>query len=418
MTIFEKMAAKFRRIYERGDGQFFFAPGQLNIFGEHTAPNGGNSLLCALDLGTYGLAGKRDDGLIHLMSLNYEERGVIEADILSLYRQQEYDWAIYPLGVMDALKKNCGSLGGADIIYCGNLPQRAGLASSGSIGVLTAFIVNELFDLGLKVDSLASLCRRAEDHFVGLAANFAEPAAVALARQHQALLFNCATGEYDYCPFQLPGYSLVVGYVDRRRPTVHARESDSYKSAANPAKCRRSGRVEKSWPPSFFNRRRAECQAALASLQTRMSLDSLCHLTLPQFNSVASVLTDEIQLKRARHVITENQRAVDGAEAARAGEAERLGQLLTESHISLRDDFESGSPEMNMLVELALKEPGVLGAKMSGGNTGGSAICLVANDSLERFEAGVAQAFEKNTGFAPFFHRAVPSDGVRRGERL
>jgi len=390
MMILDALTAKFNKVYERNDGELFFSPGRVNLIGEHTDYNGGHVFPCAIAMGTYALAAKRDDRMVHLHSLNYEDRGVIQADLPSLYRQREYDWAIYPLGVMDVMKKDGRPITGADIVFYGDLPNGAGLSSSASIEVLTAVILNDFFKLGLSPADLARLCQRAENDFVGVASGPMDQFAVALGRKDEALLLNCETLEYQYSPLKLPGCSLVIGYTNKHRQLTDSK----------------------------YNERRAECEAALAILQTRQAIKSLCDLTPEDFAGLAPALTNPIHLKRARHVITENQRTIDAARAVKDGDVEFFGRLMVQSHLSLRDDYEVTGPELDAMVDLALGCPGVLGVRMTGAGFGGCTINLVRDEFVDRFKTAVAEGYEKAIGYPPAFFKAVPSDGARRVEKV
>ena len=386
MTILEELKAKFSKIYERQDGELFFAPGRVNLIGEHTDYNGGHVFPCAISLGTYALAARRDDHIVHLHSLNYADRGVILADLPSLYRLREYEWAIYPLGVMDALKKKGHDLTGADIIFYGDLPTGAGLSSSASIEVLTAVILNDLFKLNLGPADLALLCQQAENKFVGVASGPMDQFAVALGRKDEALLLNCATLDYQYAPLKPAGCSLIIGNTNKRRELADSK----------------------------YNERRAECEAALALLQTRRAVNALCELSPDDLTALAPALPNPIHLKRARHVITENQRVLDAAKAVRDGDTELFGWLMTQSHLSLRDDYEVTGPELDAMVELALKCPGVLGSRMTGAGFGGCTITLVKDEFVDQFKTAVAAGYDKAVGYAPAFYPAVPSEGAGR----
>ncbi|MDR2946373.1 MAG: galactokinase [Candidatus Adiutrix sp.] len=386
MTIMTALSAKFKKIYGRDDGELFFAPGRVNLIGEHTDYNGGHVLPCALQLGTYALAAPRDDRMVHLHSLNYDDRGVIQADLPSLYRLREYDWAIYPLGVMDALKKEGVDLPGADIVFFGDLPPEAGLSSSASIEVLTAVIMNELFRLDYSPADLARVSRQAENNFVGLASGPMDQMSVALGRKDHALLLDCATLDFRCVPLRLAGCSLVIGNTNKRRALTGSK----------------------------YNERRAECDAALAVLQTRRDVDLLCDLSPEDLRNFAPVLTNPIQLKRARHAITENQRVLDAVRALENGETEVFGRLMSESHASLRDDYEVTGTELDTFVDLALGCPGVLGSRMTGAGFGGCTVSLVKDEFVERFKAEVGEGYTKAIGYAPSFYPAVPSRGAGR----
>lgn len=380
------LTAKFSKIYERNDGRLFFAPGRVNLVGEHADHNGGHVLSCAVTPGVHALAAARDDHMVHLHSLNYEDRGVIQADLPSLYRLREYDWAIYPLGVMDILKKSGHRLTGADILFYGDLPHGAGLCSSASVEVLTAVIMNDLFDLNLDQAEMARLCQRAEDDFIGISARSEAQLAIALGRENEALLLTRQTPAYRYVPLRLEGCSLIIGDTNKRRKPADAR----------------------------YKERRAECDAALAVIQTRRAVDRLADLTPEDLEALAPALTNPVHLKRARHAVTENQRAIEAARALGEGDVELLGRLMTRSHLSLRDDYEVSGPELDALVDAALGCPGVLGSRLTGAGFDGCTVSLVRDEFVDSFTDAAGKAYAKAVGHPPAFRRAAPSAGPGR----
>jgi galactokinase len=362
----------------------FFAPGRVNLIGEHTDYNGGYVLPAALTVGTWAFVRLREDGVYRFASTAFPQ--VVTVQKGDLNYKLEDDYANYPKGVVWAMEKAGVSIPGADILYHGNLPNGAGLSSSASIEVVTAFAINELSGAGLSVERLTLLSQEAENQFVGVNCGIMDQFSVGMGRADHALLLQCATLHYRLVPVQAPGYKLVITNTNKRRGL-----SDSK-----------------------YNERRQECEAALAQMQrANPSLTCLADVSVEDWERLSAVIDDERLRKRAHHVVFENARTQRAATLLEQGNLRAFGELMNESHRSLRDDYEVTGPELDALVEAAWTVEGCIGSRMTGAGFGGCTVSFVEAPQLPVFEQVVAERYIEQTGWAPSFYVSDIGDGVR-----
>lgn len=383
------MRSKFEEIFKRADGEFFFAPGRVNLIGEHTDYNGGHVLPCALEMGTWALAAPRSDGRLALYSLNFPEKEGRAGELwpaAGLRPDPAYGWRAYPLGVAAALEKRGRPCPGADILYYGDLPSGAGLSSSASIEVLTALIFNHFHQLGLSGTDLALLGQEAENNFVGVHSGIMDQFAAANCRRGHALLLNCESLAARQVPLELGQAALLVADSGKRRGLAESK----------------------------YNQRRAECEAALARLNELSGLrfKTFGEMELEEFADLSSLLDDPVLLKRAAHAVSENIRTLKAAEALEAGDLDEFGRLMNASHISLRDDYEVSGPELDALAEAAWRQPRTIGARMTGAGFGGCAVILCRSEGLEEYRKLLAADYKAATGLEAVFYQVRPADGA------
>ncbi|UQZ89851.1 galactokinase [Deltaproteobacteria bacterium Smac51] len=382
------MREKFKEIFSREGEIFFFAPGRVNLIGEHTDYNGGHVLPCAIGAGTYALAAPREDGRLRLFSLNYPEGPMVDADTRELRPDKKYGWACYPLGVAAVLKLRGHSVSGADILFWGDLPEGAGLSSSASIEILTAIILKTFSHLDLTGPELAAVGQATENDFIGVHSGIMDQFIVACGQAGQALLLNCETLAYEYVPLYLGQAALIIIDSGKRRGLADSK----------------------------YNQRRAECQAALAAINSgaKKAFTFLGEISPEEFELYAPLIEDEILMKRARHVIDENRRTLEAAKALAYGELADFGRLMCASHASLRDDYEVTGPELDALVEIAQNHPAALGARMTGAGFGGCAVAFVRSAAeMEDFRRKVADEYLARTGYTAAFYPVTASEGAR-----
>lgn len=384
----DSMRDEFCRLFGKAPQAVFFSPGRVNLIGEHTDFNGGHVFPCAITLGIWAAARKRTDNRIRLFSLNKNNVGMQEFTELPAAFTPANDWTNYPLGVLDVLAKAGHPLpSGQDILYWGDLPNGAGLSSSASMEVLTGIIANEFFGFGLSLIELALLAQKAENNFVGVRCGIMDQFTVAMGRKDQAILLDCNTLKYRYSPLAFEHCKLVI--TNTNKP--HSLASSKY------------------------NERRAQCETALADLKTVLpNLTALGELDGPAFAEVSHVIRNADCLKRARHAVLENQRTLQAVDALEANDSKLLGELMRASHISLRDDFEVSCPELDVLAELAWKEPGVIGSRMTGGGFGGCTVSLVLEEHVNDFRSHIGEAYTKATGLVADFYITRAADGAHR----
>lgn len=370
-----------------GDGnpaQVFFAPGRVNLIGEHTDYNGGHVFPCALTIGTYAVARKNNGTTIRFYSMNFKSLGIIEADLNGLTYQKEHDWANYPKGMMKILKDAHYTLDeGMDILYYGNIPNASGLSSSASIEVLTAFLCKNLFELNLDNINIALLAQKAENTFIGVNCGIMDQFAIAMGKKDHAIFLDTADLSYEYAPIQLNGAKIVIACSNKKRGLGDSK----------------------------YNERRRECEEALQYLQTKSKIQSLGDLTEDEFEELEVLIPDEIRRKRARHAVFENQRTIKAVNALKMNDIQRFGELMKESHISLRDDYEVTGIELDTLVEAAWEQAGVLGSRMTGAGFGGCTVSIVKDAFVEEFIANVGSIYQEKIGYAADFYVVEVGDG-------
>ena len=385
----KKLFDMFAELFGDSEGaRFYFSPGRVNLIGEHTDYNGGHVFPCALTLGTYGAARKREDNKIHLYSMNLDSFGVVEASLDDLTNKKEYNWANYPLGVVWAFKEKGHTItSGFDMVIWGNIPNGSGLSSSASLEVLTGVILTDLFEIkDLSMTDLALLGQYSENNFNGCNCGIMDQFAVAMGKKDHAIFLDTSDLSYEYAPCVLDGAKIVIT----------------------------NSKVKHSLVDSAYNDRRNECAAALKALQSELDIQALGDLTPEEFEAHKSLIKDEIQLQRAKHAVYENQRTIDAVTALKAGDIERFGKLMNQSHISLRDDYDVSCEEIDILVDLAWKIPGVLGSRITGGGFGGCTVSIVKNESIDTFIETIGKTYLEKVGHEAEFYTVDIGDGASR----
>ena len=381
----EKLVSKFNKIFGDHDSiKVYFAPGRVNLIGEHTDYNGGHVFPCALTIGTYAVVRKRSDHTLRFYSLNFEDLGVIETSIDNLTYKEEDNWTNYPKGVIWALgQKGYNITNGMDILYYGNIPNGSGLSSSASIEVLTGFILKDMFHFNYDMIENSLICQFAENKFNGVNCGIMDQFAIAMGKSNHAIFLDTADLSYEYAPIKLENAKIVIMNT-----------------------CKKRGLGD-----SKYNERRAECEIALSELQTVINIKSLGELSEEDFEEHKDAIKCPIRRKRAKHAVYENRRTIQAVTALKANDIHTFGKLMVASHISLRDDYEVTGTELDTLVAEALKQPGVIGARMTGAGFGGCAVSIVETDAIEAFKENVAHAYEAQIGYPPEFYVVEIGDG-------
>lgn len=377
----------FKDTYKTEAEASYFAPGRINLIGEHTDYNGGHVFPTAITLGTYATVAKRDDQTFNLISGNFEEAGVISFDLSDLSYQKSHNWANYPKGMIVYLQEQGYTINhGLDIYLKGNIPNGAGLSSSASIELLMGVILEDQFNLDIDRVDLVKTGVMVENKFIGVNSGIMDQFAVGMGKANHAILLDTNTLDYDLVPIDLQDNVIVIMNTNKRRELADSK----------------------------YNERRSECEAALAILQTKNDIQSLGELDNESFDLQAYLLQNETLLKRARHAVSENQRTMKAREALKDNDLERFGKLVNASHVSLQFDYEVTGIELDTLVQTAWEQPGVLGARMTGAGFGGCAIAIVAKDQVENFESNVAKVYTAKIGYAPSFYIAEIADGAKK----
>ena len=383
----ENLIKDFKEIFKyNGEVETFFSPGRVNLIGEHTDYNGGFVFPCALDFGTYAVVKKREDKIFRMYSKNFENLGIIEFNLDNLVYEKKDDWANYPKGVVKTfLDRNYKIDCGFDILFFGNIPNGAGLSSSASIEVLTAVILKDLFKLDVDMVEMVKMCQATENNFIGVNCGIMDQFAVGMGKKDNAILLDCNTLKYEYVPVKLKNMSIVIANTNKKRGLADSK----------------------------YNARRADCQEAVKTLNKNgVNIKYLGELTVAEFEKVKHFLTNEDQLKRATHAVTENERAKVAVEFLKKDDIAEFGKLMNKSHISLRDDYEVTGLELDSLVEAAWEEKGTVGSRMTGAGFGGCTVSIVENDYVDSFIKNVGKKYKEKTGLEASFYIANIGDGA------
>jgi len=347
------------------------APGRVNLIGEHTDYNDGFVLPMAIESGIT-LAGRLRQGReVRIRSADFAETAAFSLDA-PIARDPDRPWSDYVRGVFLVLAGAGVELRGMDLAFGGDLPQGAGLSSSAALETVTALVAQALLGFEMERPRMALLCQKAENEFVGMKCGIMDQFACLMARAGHALFLDCRSLEFRHVPLDLGGRTVAV---------VH------------------SG-VKHALVASEYNRRREECSAGVRALQRRFpAVKALRDASLEDLEAVRPEMADEVH-RRCRHVISENGRTLASAEALRRGDLAAFGRLMDASHDSLRDDYQVSCPEVDLLVDLARKVPGVLGSRITGGGFGGCTVNLASRDAVEGLRTGVLTEYQRRTGIA------------------
>lgn len=375
----EKLIEKFKELFgSEGDIRAYFAPGRVNLIGEHTDYNGGHVFPCALTLGTYAIARKREDNQLRFYSINFEKFGVVESNLDDLTPYKEAGWTNYPKGVMWAFEKRGFKLSqGLDILIYGNIPNGSGLSSSASLEVLTGVILKDMFGLDeVSMVDVALIGQYSENNFNGCNCGIMDQFASAMGKKDHAIFLDTNTLQYEYAPVVLKDAKIVIV----------------------------NSKVKHSLVDSAYNDRRNECETALKELQKVTDIKTLGDLSEEEFETHKDAIQSELRQKRAKHAVYENQRTIKAVEALKQNDIEKFGKLMNASHVSLRDDYEVSCEEIDVLVELAWQTEGVIGSRITGGGFGGCTVNIVKNDAVDAFVESIGEKYEEKVGHKAEFY--------------
>lgn len=384
----ETVLKKFAEIYGSAEGvNVYFAPGRVNMIGEHTDYNGGHVFPCALTIGTYAAVRKRTDNKLRFCSMNFESLGVIESSLDELTPSDQAGWTNYPKGVMWAfaergMKMDCG----LDIVLYGNIPNGSGLSSSASLEVLTGFYLRDLYGFEVTNIDLAKIGQYSENNFNGMNCGIMDQFASAMGKKDNAIFLDTADLSYQYAPLVLDGAKIVVTNSNVKHSLVN----------------------------SEYNVRRSECEKALEELQAVVEIKGLGDLSEEQFEANKAAIKDEVRVKRAKHAVYENQRTIRAVEALKNNNLKLFGELMNASHVSLRDDYQVSCDEIDVLVEEAWKVEGVIGSRITGGGFGGCTVSIVKDEAVEQFKEKVGAAYKERVGKTADFYVVEIGDGPRK----
>lgn len=381
----EIVLQKFAEIFGDTEGaQVYFAPGRVNMIGEHTDYNGGHVFPCALTIGTYGVARKRQDRKLRFYSMNFERIGVLESSLDNISPDPWADWTNYPKGIIWAFREKGMEIPtGLDVLLSGNIPNGSGLSSSASVEVLTGFILRDLFGFDVSNQELALIGQYSENHFNGVNCGILDQFAIAMGKKGHAIFLDTADLSYEYAPIQLENAKIVIACSNKKRGLGDSK----------------------------YNERRSECEEALAELQKVCHISSLGELTEVEFEQHKDSIGSEVRQRRAKHAVYENQRTIQAVQALKNNDVTAFGQLMNASHVSLRDDYEVTGVELDTLVEEAWKVEGVIGSRMTGAGFGGCTVSIVKEEAIDDFIARVGAAYQDKIGYAADFYVVEIGDG-------
>ena len=363
--------------------RIFYAPGRVNLIGEHTDYNGGHVFPCAINYGTYGVARKRDDNTIRLVSGNMDLP--VTVDVNEIKNDPLHDWANYPKGVVAEIMKLGYTISGFDLYIWGDIPNGSGLSSSASIEMLTAVTLNGLFDLKLPMKEMVLLSQRAENQFVGVQCGIMDQYAVGMGKKDHAIMIDCLNLEHEYVPFDLGSYKMIITNTNKKHALMDSK----------------------------YHERQKECNEALKLLQQACDIEHLCNLNPETYMDHADLIKDPIIRNRATHVIQENARVFAAVFALNGGDLGLFGELMNNSHTSLRDLYEVTGDELDTLAEAAWKLDSVLGSRMTGAGFGGCTVSIVEDIAIDHFMEFVGNEYSAKTGLTADFYVAETGLGAR-----
>lgn len=382
-----ELMKKFVEVYgEGGEIRSYFAPGRVNLIGEHTDYNGGHVFPCALTIGTYGIARKREDHKLRFYSMNFSKPGVIESTLEDLVPSDRAGWTNYPKGVMWTFEKRGHHLPcGVDFLIYGNIPNGSGLSSSASLEVLTGVMLKDLFGFeDLSMQDLALIGQYSENNFNGMNCGIMDQFASAMGKKDCAIFLDTSTLEFEYAPVMLPDAKIVIT----------------------------NSKVKHSLVGSAYNDRRNECETALKELQKVVDIKTLGDLSEEEFEAHKDAISSDVCRKRAGHAVYENQRTIRAVQALKNNDIEEFGRLMNASHVSLRDDYEVSCEEIDILVDLAWKIPGVIGSRITGGGFGGCTVSIVKNDAVDTFIDTIGKQYKEKVGHEAEFYVVEIGNGA------
>ncbi len=381
------LVVQFREKFKTTDNpRVFFAPGRINLIGEHTDYNGGHVFPAAISFGTYAVVRKRDDNILHFYSMNFPYDGIRKGDLKHTEYNKGDEWANFPKGMIDYLQQLTGKINtGLDILYYGNIPNGAGLSSSASIEMVTGILLNDIYQLQLDPIKIAKIGQKVENEYIGVSSGIMDQFAIMMGKKDHAIHLHTETLNYHYAPVKLTNHAIIMINTNKQRKLAESK----------------------------YNERQFECRGALSQLQTKLTIEHLAQVTPAIFEQNKFLIKHPIHVKRAKHVIYENERTKLALTSLQNDDLEQFGQLMNESHESLQKDYEVTGVELDTIVHTAWKQEGVIGARMTGAGFGGCAIAIVANNFIEKFKVNVNQRYVETVGYDATFYTANIDHGAR-----
>lgn len=380
-----KLKLLFEQVYKTSENlSYFFSPGRVNLIGEHTDYNGGHVFPCTISLGTYGAAKKRNDHKFRFYSENFSELGIIEIDPDHLVFDQNHNWVNYAKGViLQFMKKNHVLETGFDLVIYGNIPG-GGLSSSSSLELLVCVLIKELYQFDIEMLDMVKMSKAVENEYIGVNSGIMDQFIIGMGKENHSILLDTNTLEYKHVPLELDGHVILIGNTNKKRTLADSK----------------------------YNERFSECHQALDILKEAVEINSLGDLSIEKFENVKHMIKDDTLMRRARHAVYENVRTLKSYDALVSGDLKTFGEYMVDSHISLRDDYEVSCFELDTMVDLLLKEEGVIGARMTGAGFGGCTVSIIREDNVEKIVKKVSKAYQDIIGYAADFHVVTVGKGA------
>ncbi len=379
-----ELLQQFERIFESKPVLRAVAPGRVNLIGEHTDYNDGFVMPIAIQYAVTILAAPRGDGQIHLFSADFGQRTAFAA-AGPVERDPRFPWSHYEKGVVSEYLKRGDIPGGANLLIQGNVPMASGLSSSAAVEVSTAVALRAMNGFAIGDLDLIRLCQKAENDFVGMKCGIMDQFISCLGKAGHSLFLDCRSLDYRLIPFPSDRYSVVILNTKMKRELTG----------------------------SEYNERRSQCEEGVRLLRPALpGVRALRDVSQEAFDKHAALLPDLVA-RRCRHVVSENQRVLDFVQALTGSDEAKIGSLLLDSHASLRDLFEVSCSELDLMVELSMSVPGVVGARMTGAGFGGCAIAVVQKGREDVLKSKVLEKYPEKTGIEPEVYVSSPSDGAK-----
>ncbi len=381
-SMIAQLKQNFLELFNKDAQHIFFAPGRVNLIGEHIDYNGGLVMPCAITFGTYLLIAPNNERKFRFRSTNFDE--IADISVQPAYKKTGTSWFNYPLGVIHYFLEAGKTLEGLDMLYFGNVPIGSGLSSSASIEIATAFALNELFDAGFSKLDLVKLSKKVENEFIGLNSGIMDQFSVAFGEEGKALQLDCESLDYEAVPCDLKDYVLAIINTNKPRKLAESK----------------------------YNERVSECQTALLLLKSELDITHLCDIDAATFEKHQHLITDATVLDRAKHVVEENERVKLAAKALAGHRLHEFGELMYASHQSLKELYEVSGKELDTVVDYCKGDADVAGARMTGAGFGGCAIALVKSSAFDRFSKDVTTYYTERIGYVPSVYQSLIGNGV------
>jgi len=371
----------------QGEPNVYFSPGRVNLIGEHIDYLGGNVFPSGISLGTYAFVTKRDDDELHFISENFKDFGVKVASLKDLTYKKEDNWTNFAKGMFEALiKEGADVKHGLNILVYGTLPNSSGLSSSASLEVLIGEVIKEEYNFEIEMFDMVQIAQKVENDYIGVNCGIMDQFAVGMSKENTAIYLNTNTLEYKYVPLDLGEFTLVIANTNRKRALADSK----------------------------YNERRSECDKGLSILQSNnVDINQLCEMTSEVYENNKSKIKNFVVRNRVEHAVYENERTVNAVKALEEGKILKMGQLMNQSHNSLRDLYEVSCKELDVLVDYFRKN-GAIGARMTGAGFGGCAIALVPTLKVEKVIEEVKKSYLDIIGYHASFYAVKTSDGTKK----